>query len=187
MQDSTRISWYEWESQQSLTKAGKPISRIVKMLKDGFPGDLTDIIESGYPKYLEHMQRKIILQKKFKEDVEKENCVIMQVDFAMDYNCKDNASEIQSVIYDRKNVSIFNCAIHYGNKWHSFPVLKDADKYKSTVRLCMMRILQSFKFRVDMSVIDKVIIWSGGPSNEFRNQYVTDKVLHEIMAYSRSQ
>ena len=59
----------------------------------------------------------------------------MQIDFAQDYNCKDNSEEVQSAIYGRKNVTIFTCAIYYEGKWICYAILTDADKCKNTVRV----------------------------------------------------
>ena len=181
MVDSSKVKWYVWENQQSLTKSGKPINRQVKTMKEGFPNQLIEIIEKEYPSYLEHVRRKRIMHNEYQDDLSKEGNVIIQCDFAMDYNCQDNANEIQSAIYGRRNVTIFTCAVYIEKKCHSYAVLTDADKYKSTVRLCLLRILQDVLLKFDIAYADRLIIWSDGPSNEFRNQYVTGKLLHEIM------
>ena len=52
----------------------------------------------------------------------------------------------------------------------------------------MLRILQSVILRFDLTTtIDEVIIWSDGPSNEFKNQYITGKLLHEIMCLLKKE
>ena len=181
MVDNAEIRWHVWENQQSVTKSGKPISRQVKTIKEGFPDQLIEIIEDQFSAYLEHVRRKRIMSNEYQEDISKESNMIIQVDFAMDYNCQDNAAEIQSAIYGRRNVTIFTCAVYIQKKCNSYAVLTDADKYKSTVRQCMLRILQDVLLKFDLELVDKLIIWSDGPSNEFRNQFVTGKLLHEIM------
>ena len=182
MTDDKKINWYVWEVQQSLTKSGKPINRQVKIMIEGFPKELAEVIMTAYPTYLSHVRKKRIMCNEFQDDLSKDSCMIVQVDFAMDYNCRDNANEIQSAIYGRKNVTIFTCAVYINKKWHSYAVLTDSDKYKSTVRMCMLRILQNVMVKFELSLVDRLIIWSDGPSNEFRNKFVTGKLLHEIMS-----
>ena len=41
--------------------------------------------------------------------------------------------------------------------------------------------MKDFQNGFDLSLIDEVIIWSDGPSAEFKNQFVTGKLLHELM------
>ena len=142
IKDESKLIWYAWETEKSLTKGGKPIVRQVKCMKEGLPNELIDLIMADYPSYVAHVRRKRILNKEFEQDKNEEENLIIQVDFAQDYNCQDNSKEIQAAIYGRRNVTLFTCAIHINGKWHSYAVVTDSDKYKSTVRQCMLRILQ---------------------------------------------
>ena len=181
MEDGQKVTWYTWITEESVTKGGKSIKRQVKRLKEGFVGELIELVFSCYPDYIGHVRRKRVMAACFQEDKSDESKVIIQCDFAQDYNCRDNAGEIQSAIYGRKNVTIFTCAIHFNNKWTSYAILTDSDKYKSTVRCCLLKIIDHFLENFDVSSKDTVIIWSDGPSNEFRNKFMTGKFLHEVM------
>ena len=127
--EETLVSWHEWETEHSQTKGGKAISRQIKVPKGGSAIELVNKIRGSYPSYLAHVRRKRILNTEYLSDVAKDNYLVIQVDFAQDYNCKDNSREIGSAIYGRRNVTIFTCAVHYKNKWHSYAVLTDAEIY----------------------------------------------------------
>ena len=59
-------------------------------------------------------------------------------------------------------------------------MVTSSEKYKSTVRVCLLMILNDFIAKHDMNDVDKLVVWSDGPSCEFWNQYVTGKLLFEL-------
>ena len=91
----------------------------------------------------------------------------------MDYYTKDNAREVQPAIYGRQNVTIFTAAVRHQGSWMSYSVVTNGDKYKNTVRMCMLRLLKDFLLNNDTSDVERFIIWSDGTSCEFRNKYST--------------
>ena len=98
----------------------------------------------------------------------------------MDFNTQFNAGEVQAGIYGRTNVTLFTAAIRHQGIWKSYSIITDSDKYKNTVRLCMLMLLKDFISKTDITTVDKMIVWSDGPSCEFRNQFCTGKLLYEM-------
>ena len=87
---------------------------------------------------------------------------------------------IQPAIYGRQNVTIFTAAVWHQRSYTSYSVVTNGDKYKNTVRMCMLRVLKGFLLNNDISDVEKFIIWSDGSSCEFRNKYSTGKLLFEL-------
>ena len=178
--DELDVTWYTWESIDSVTKKGKEVKRISKVLKGGCMGELKELVKNAWGNYVYHVRTKRIMSNEFQKDLSKENLLVLQVDFAMDYNTQHNAKEVQSAIYGRQNVVIFTAAVRHEGSWNSYSVVTDSDKYKNTVRVCIMMIMKDFLSTADISAVDKFIIWSDGPSCEFRNQFCTGKLLFEM-------
>ena len=80
-------------------------------------GELKELVEGAWEAYVEHVRTKRIMNEEF-QDLSKENILILQVDFAMDYNTQHNAREVQSAVYGRQNVVIFTAAIRGGSNGH---------------------------------------------------------------------
>ena len=180
MNDDDLTTWYEWTTVESTTKKDKVIKRTVKALRQGCVAELKAIVTETWNDYVKHVRTKRLMSKEFQNDMKSENVLLFQCDFAMDYNCKDNSREAQSAIYGRQNVVLFTAAIHHNDKWKSYAVVTSSDKYKSTVRVCMLKILKDFVSKNDISTVDKLIIWSDGPSSEFKNKFCTGKLLFEL-------
>ena len=178
--DEQQVNWQIWESVETNTKKGKEVKRVVKVLKSGCGGELKELVMNAWGPYLRHVRTKRIMSNEFQDDLSKENVVIFQVDFAMDYNTQHNSREVQSAIYGRQNVTIFTAAIRHQGTWQSYSILTDSDKYKNTVRVCMLIILKHFISITDIKSVDKFIVWSDGPSCEFRNQFCTGKLLYQM-------
>ena len=53
------------------------------------------------------------MSDEFQDDLSKENVILFQVDFAMDFNTQFNAGEVQAVIYGRTNVTLFTASIRH--------------------------------------------------------------------------
>ena len=180
LEDDQQVSWHSWVVSETTTKSGKDAKRTVKQLKDGCVAELKELVESSWSSYLRHVRTKRVMSNEFQKDITAENVLVLQVDFAQDYNTKDNAKEVQSAIYGRQNVAIFTAAIFFQGKCTTFGVITDSDKYKSTVRLCMLKILKEYISENDLAEVDKFIIWSDGPSCEFKNKFCTGKLLFEL-------
>ena len=174
------VHWQIWESIETRTKKGKTFNRVVKSLKEGCVGELKELIEEAWSHYLNHVRTKRIMSNEFQEDLGRENVLILQCDFAMDYNTNDNAREVQPAIYGRQNVTIFLAAVWHQRSYTSYSVVTNGDKYKNTVRMCMLRVLKDFLLNNDISDVEKFIIWSDGSSCEFRNKYSTGKLLFKL-------
>ena len=180
MDDSQQISWYQWVVSETTTKSGKEVKRTTKELRNGCVAELKEMVENSWLFYLKHVRTKRVMSAEFQKDLMTENLLILQVDFAQDYNTKDNSKEVQSAIYGRQNIAIFTAAIFFQGKCSSYSVITDSDKYKSTIRLCMLKILKEFISTHDLAEVDKLIIWSDGPSSEYRNKFCTGKLLFEL-------
>ena len=68
------------------------------------------------------------MSDEFQDDLSKENVILFQVDFAMDFNTQFNAGEVQAGIYGRTNVTLFTAAIRHQGIWKSYSIITDSDK-----------------------------------------------------------
>ena len=114
------------------------------MAKSGCVGELKDLVMDAWGPYLQHVRTKRMMSDEFQDDLLKENVILFQVDFAMDFNTQFNAGEVQAGIYGRTNVTLSTAAIRHQGIWKSYSIITDSDKYKNTVRLCMLMLLKDF-------------------------------------------
>ena len=104
----------------------------------------------------------------FEKDKLDPNCMLLQVDFAMAYNC-DYQHEIQSV-------NLFMGAIYNaeGKEEPFLIVTNSPDIGKNSVCTLMLEHVDEITFIVEK----ELIIYSDGPSSEFKNQFITRKLLY---------
>ena len=93
---------------------------------------------------------------------------MLQIDFAMSYSC-EYQNEIQSAVWSHESVMLFTAAMTYKAECKTFLILSDSrDKGKDTVAVFIDFLYNHFGATDAM----EDIIWSHGPTSEFKNKYM---------------
>ena len=110
----------------------------------------------------------------FEQDKKDSKCHLLQVDFAMAYSCAYQ-NEVQSALWSCQTVNLFTAATYDTNgKEKSFLIVTDSqDKGKNSVFTFIMQLLDEIKFQPG----EELIVYSDGPSSEFKNKFITGKLL----------
>ena len=120
------VYWKEW------VKSEKGIYTL--LTKSDYLGALEDELESIFTDFQEHVRVKRIQSNAFQRDKNDPDSSILQVDFAMGYNCEWQ-SEIQSALWSLQTVNLFTAALYTRNEpCKSFLIVTDSpNKYKNYV------------------------------------------------------
>ena len=152
---SVEIDWYEWTKTEN--------GRIQKEKFSGCTGELVDKLLESFPGYREHVRVKRIQANAFEMD--KNSAYVIQIDFAMAYSC-EYQNEIQSALWSRASVNLFTVAIFNKGHCKSYLICTDSvDKGKNTVFTFLSYLSELIPSHSD------VIIFSDGPSSEFKNKF----------------
>ena len=86
----------------------------------------------------------------------------------MSYSCKYQ-NEIQSALWSRESVMLFTTAMTYKTECKTFLIVSDSrDKGKDMVAVLIDFLYNHFGVTEGM----EDIIWSDGPTSEFKNKYM---------------
>lgn len=155
----TRVNWNQWVKHQD-TK------RLEIKCHEGCAAELLYEIKTAIPDFKEHVRIKRIQASAFESD--KENSLVLQLDFAMNYTCEWQG-EVQSALWSRKSVTLFTAAMFDAKNTKCFLIVSDTrDKTKNTVAVFLTNLL----YMIETKSKPKLIIWTDGPSSEFKNRYM---------------
>ena len=146
--------------------------------KQGCVGELKDIF-SEFSK--EHVRIKWIQSTAFTEDEKRSHCHVLQCDFAMAYSC-DYQNEVQSALWSRKCINLFTAALYSKSLvCEPFLIITDSqDKGKNSVFTFINALTDYIQFEKG----DMLIIYTDGPSSEFKNRYIVKLVIKKIPVQS---
>ena len=136
---------------------------------------LEEAIE-GYPEMTKHVNTKRIQAAEFQKDKEDQDTRTLQVDYAMAYQCEEQ-DEVQGKLFTRPSVNLFTAALTTKGITKTFCIATDyqnKDKYANYV---FLKHLYGEEFPEEPDL--KEVIWSDGPSGEFKNRY-TVSTLKEL-------
>ena len=126
--------------------------------------------------YQEHVRTKRVMSAAFQMDIKRQDCVVMQVELAMDYNCSHNQDEIQNAIYGRDSIRIFRCAVFRDGICKPYSIISDANKCKDYVCVFINKLVGMIQLKDN----EHFIIYSDGPRAEFKSKFITGKLLHDL-------
>ena len=95
----------------------------------------------------------------------------------MNYSCEYQV-EVQSALWSRASVTLFTAAAINKNSCQCFLVCSDT-KDKDTVAAFLFSLYENHLFPTISDKIEEEIIWSDGPTSEFKNKFVM-KLLHQL-------
>jgi hypothetical protein len=191
MDPGAMIQWWEWETcikesekrseanqnQDVNTTPNKVYKKLECRLKEGCAGEVLQQLIDDWSVILTHVNTKRIQAEEFENDKKSENKRVLQIDFAMNYSC-EYQSEIQSALWSRASVTLFTAAAITKDSCQSYLICSDTrEKDKDTVAAFLFALYEGHLFPNDE--IDEEIIWSDGPTSEFKNKF-TMKLLHQL-------
>ena len=154
-------NWQQWEN-----VAG----RLQKMTHTGCVGELLELTLTTFADFRTHVRIKRVQSNVFEHD--KETCRVLEIDFAMAYSC-EYQSEVQSALWSRASVTLFTAAVFYQGHCKTYLVCSDTkDKDKNAVFAFVTKLYERILIDVPKAspqVPD--VIFSDGPSSEFKNKY----------------
>lgn len=83
--------------------------RLHKEIHEGCVGELIDMLISRFNEFVQHVRVKRIQAAAFQEVLQKDDCVVIQVDFATKYSCECQ-EEIQPALWSHQSVTLFTAA-----------------------------------------------------------------------------
>ncbi|XP_071839631.1 uncharacterized protein [Apostichopus japonicus] len=164
--DADEVHWKEWSKD--------PNGRILQETREGCVGELKELLINHFSDYQEHVRIKRIMSHSFERDKADPRFYVLQIDFAMAYSC-EYQNEIQSALWSRQSVNLFTAAVYdpSGQCSSHLIVTDSSDKGKDSVFTFVGALVEDLQ----LSAEEELIIYSDGPSSEFKNKYITGKFL----------
>lgn len=143
--------------------------------------ELMKKIKNYYPEFFKHVNIKKIQESEFVQDKSIPGRRILQCDFAMAYECEFQ-NEIQSALWSRKSVTLFTVAAFLNSECSTYLVCSDTQKKDKDVVSAIL-----IKIYVLINVENKFeeVIWSDGPSSEFKNKFMCRFLVYLSKKYDR--
>ena len=118
----------------------------------------------------------------FERDKLDPNWMLLQVGFAMAYS-SECQNEYQSGLWSRRSVNVFTDTNYIADgKEESFLiVINSPDKGKNSVCTFMLKLVDEIAFKDQK----KLIVYSDGQSSEFKNQFITGKLLYLLSQHRK--
>ena len=160
-EDAKMVTWKEWGKSES--------NRLSLLQKSGCVGELKEMIYDEWPSFQEHVRIKRIQARSFEKDKSLPSTHVLQCDFAMSYSC-EYQDEVQSALWCRNSVTLFTAALYSKMApCKSFLMVTNSQvKDKDTVYALLLKLVDSIDFKEG----DNLVIYSDGPSSEFKNRYM---------------
>ena len=119
-------------------------------------------------------ESKRVMHATFEKDKLDPNHMLLQVDFTMAYSYEDQ-NKIQDALWSRRSVNLFTGANYNAEgKEEPFLIVTNlSDKGKNSVCTFMLKIVDEMTFKDEK----ELIVYSDGPSSEFKNQFIPGKLL----------
>ena len=155
------------ESEEPSQKFNKQLQIIRKKVS---VGNVLDDSTECFEEIVNHINAKRIQAQAFQDDINDANARVLQVDFTMAYQCKYQ-NEVQSTLWTRGIVNRFTCAQYHHSATKTFVICMN---YQGKDKFAIGKFLDHFyenEIPEDDSV-EKEIIWSDGPSLEFKNKFM---------------
>ena len=107
------------------------------------------------------------------EEKKRNDCHVLQCDFAMAFSC-DYQNEVQSALWSRKCINLFTAALYSKSQvCQPFLIITDSqEKGKKSVFTFINALTDYIQFEKG----DMLIIYTDGPSSEFKNRYIVKLV-----------
>ena len=118
------------------------------------------------------------MHNNFQQNKKNSKCHLLHFGFAMTNSC-EYQNEVQSAFWSQQTVKVFTAATYDTNddtnvKENSFLIVTNSqDKGKNSVCTYIMHLVDEIKIQPG----EELIVYSNWPSIEFRNKFITGKLL----------
>jgi hypothetical protein len=170
------------ENKSDLTKgSSKKVPEFIRVLEKNEIKDTVNNIDefkADFGKVVRHVNIKRIQANAFQADKDDEAIRMLQIDYAMAYQC-ESQDEVQGKIFSRSSVNLFTAALTTRGTTTTYCIATDyecKDKFSNSV---FLRHLYSSVFTKEVEGIEREVIWSDGPSGEFKNRFSV-KLIQEL-------
>lgn len=139
-------------------------------------GELIEKIVDDLASFQEHVRIKRVQEAAFERD--KSSARLIQIDFAMAYQC-EYQNEVQSALWSRQSVNLLTVAVFYKGETKSIVICSDTkEKDKNAIFAFLLHVFDNCIDNIEDESIQE-IIYSDGPSSEFKNKFMV-KFVHII-------
>ena len=155
------------ESEEPSQKFKKQLQVIIKKVP---VGNVLDDSTECFEEIVNHISTKRIQAQACQDDINDPHARVLQIDFTMVYQCKYQ-NEVQSALWTRGSVNRFTCALYHHSATKTFVICTN---YQGKDKFAIGKFLDHLyenEIPEDDSV-EKEIIWSDGPSLEFKNKFM---------------
>ena len=169
--DDSEVFWKVWEKTES--------GQIRVNAMNGTKGDLKEKCIQKLPEFQEHVRIKRIQSDAFNSDKKDADSSTLQCDFAMAYS-SEYQNEIQSALWSRASINLFTAVFNHGDDTTAKPFLVVTDckhKDKDAVYTFILKLIE----KELANIKDNLVIFTDGPSSEFKNRFMT-KFVTDIKA-----
>lgn len=146
--------------------------RLMIIIKEFCASDMIEAVKKSWGKTVNHINLKRIQANAFEADKKSASARTLQIDFGMNFSC-EYQNEVQSALWCRSSVMLFTACAIYKVKCQSFIICSDAkDKTKITIAAFIDFIYNYLRTSNASDVPTEEIIWSDGPTSEFKNKFM---------------
>ena len=165
------FSYKQWEKVEvaSHSKDTETYKKICTITKDFQVDEVVERFQEAFGRVKEHQNTKLIQAAEF-ETYKLPQKRVLQIDYAMGYQC-ELQNETMGALWTRGSVNLFTCAVYHNSDTKTFIFGTDYKrKDKFSTALFIGSLYHNHIFQ-DKDVAED-IIWSDGPSSEFKNQFI---------------
>ena len=175
IEPDSQVKWKEWENIEKMCSDESVRKVLVCSSKQSKAKELLGALKDNHEQTAVHINVKRIQAHDFEDDKKTAFVRILQVDFAMNYSC-EYQNEVQSALWSRGAVMLFTAAVTYQDQCQTYLICSNSmDKGKNTTAVFLDTLYEKI-FSDDFNS-DQEIIWSDGPSSEFKNRFMVH-LLH---------
>lgn len=158
----SKVNWKEWRKVDD--------NKLKLAINEDFLGDIHEMLIKDLPQMMLHVNTKRVQHSEFETDKKNVAVRILQIDFAMSFS-SEYQNEIQSALWSRTSVLLFTAAVFCGENCKTYVICSDTkNKDKDTIFV----FLDFFYSEIikETPGISEEVIWSDGPSSEFKNKFM---------------
>ena len=154
----------------SHSKQNETYKKICLVTKDVQVGQVVEWFQETFEKVKAHQNTKVIQAAEFQANINDPKKRVLQIDYAMAYQC-ELQNEVMGALWTRGSVNLFTCAVYHNSTTNTLIFGTDyKGKDKFSTGLFIEKLYEN-EIPANENV-EEEIIWSDGPSSEFKNQYM---------------
>ena len=182
--DESSDSSEEEDQEQDVTnKKENVLKRLQVVTWKVCVGEVVDEFQKGFSDISQHVNVKRIQVKEFHRDISDPKKRVVQVDYAMSYQC-ELQDEIMSGLWHRCSVTLFTVAVNVREIVATALIVSDSKNKDKLSTWTFLYHIYSDLLGASEDDVCTEIIWSDGPS-EFKNRYTMKAMSHLSQVYGR--